>query len=1603
MRKSLRFHNASIVILLLMFSAVQVRAAVETFRARQEGDGLAPGAVLTVTDDKYDYMKSHPSWFSSEVFNQTRINNRVTFSINGYNSSVMTTPFTANITVEIIYYRWDATTSQFIAQTKLENLQVNYTLTGAYTDKNTYFLDEGGNNMTVTIKDFYTSPSNLDFVPALALEAEIEVERFYMFSFSTSIAEDALRFETSYVSTRNELLVSWDAVRGAEEYDLEWTSVNNLDMHGNEIALQDITMDPNVFRLNSTRITTSNTFYQIPLIVEPGYVVFRVRPVGRSKESNFANVLPGAWSRDPLLCSSVNLVSCMGKHVYKYEGLSKAFNWQSSVEFIEGGKNKVNISYLDATLRKRQSQTRLNTDNKILVGEDMYDRAGRDVITVLPVPYNKQNIFYTAGFNRNASGKAYSVSDFDPADATCIAPAAPMSSDPSVTSTGAAVYYSPQNPDAKKQQPDIQNSAYLPDAGGYPFVQKSLTLDNTGRVRAESGIGKNHIIGSGHESKFYYGVPFQEELDRLFGLDVGFVEHYKKTMQVDPNGQVSVTYSDQSDKSIAVALAGDAPSSLDPLDGVKERSLTVDLLSHSSATDTSPLDVTSSDGTSRIFSKGYLATNISGRDFHYDITAKKYEPQCEFPENAQKKCYTCVVDLSMSVKDECGVEIFPALDDQGTRIKTVGSVSPECIDPVGSYNNDFKGINMTLGSYQVSKIVSINLPALDSYTADFMDPIKNSCLKTFEQFFDEEILSIDTSGCGVTCEDCKNSVGVFPSWDLNNYNINHNPTCDPCLTEEQYNKLLSSCDALCKNNLGCEVGLQSMLSDVSPFGQYGGVLSAEPPPVAADANGTINQSVSDATFDPSKQPLSVFNETSSNALPAHNGPPTWKNPIHYSNAQLSHYYNENNQVDSVQIMVLSPLDGTNALRYVPEIDNPDEHKDLTVGTYFKVEPQHLKNVSDFIAQWKSSWAGSLILHHPEYFYYTICLANQASNDFDFSQWLTIDKVDEAQAAFGFGSDTLNLPQPLKDVSANSIDPYFNSDLSINARYKRWEYFLMKQYMEHYSYEKTVGEITIWEAAHIAVNCPNYKRSTTSCPNCLDNFDGINTDEEWIQFRSLYLSLKQNFQDYKTRMEAIKNYSYNGCIGEQHFDPSALNSFDPNDGSYLFGQYSFSSYYNPSQTCYVGRVSLLKDKVKRFPSGASMAKLADNSVTCYQEIPYQNENGVSVNIPTIDELAKCPEGAEQTIKEIETRVDQIIFETCGQCPLARDVQFLLDAIAREDKDDQGNITKKSQLALSLSDIDPSVDPSRPGFNLSCFPFVSKYKEFTPSLEDSLKLPGDGEIVWIQNSVTDTRLNASIKRKDKSEKCDVTIVLPSDSEYKLSDVRGVCCLHYTDMPSLLPLQPGHNFKLEGIIESNPTSTGTVEYKKIDLEGSISCIDISECPMPPICEVTPQAEAILSFFNALISTPGSNFITSGKPPLDVFSPNINENFPYDPLIRGVLNQPGLNGLNAEYWVWYSNASGNKFTGTLKDKNSVASILLVELFLPPDADYTFGDIIQMDNIRPDPDNGDAEHYFSVTALVVHSDGKKGAVKLKGYSPTYKIANCRPVSASGNGTLINN
>jgi len=1518
-----RLSRAAICLFCVFQSFAPVLAGDEDFRKRKSGNQIVEGSSIEVEDDKYSIMTVDPLW--SEKFTNHRIFNSVTLGIDRYSNVFQPASYQVTVSVRVTHYVYNTTSSAFDAVVVTKDLVVNYDLNAPYNDK-TLFRFEGGNKLKVEI--LAVTPSPTGAIMNLFLEAGIEVERYYPM---TGAADP--QHKEDFVASRGELEITWPYLPGAEEYDLEWTYVDNTGPGGSPLSPTEIPIDASLFKFNSTRITTTFNFYRIPLLYEKGYIVYRLRGVSRNPAANYAKPLFGNWSYEGQ-CTDLSCVN----DKYLFEGHSTNLNWQFSANYAEEGKSKVAISYFDGSLRNRQVVSRLNTEDKAIIGETIYDHQGRGAIQVLPVPVSDPKIQFYSNFNRNSSNLAYSRADFD-TDQNCQPIAGPMS-----TTSGASNYYSSANANTEGHQ------AYLPDAQGYPFTQTQYTPDNTGRIRSQTGVGPTHQLGSGHETKYYYGTPEQEELDRLFGSEAGDAIRYKKNMVQDANGQLSVSYLDAQGKVVATALAGESPVQLEPLAGGNIVTTNVDLLGKVRPTDFSgKANLLSIDARSLILNKSITVSTRGVRYFDYRTINNQYVLGCPGAATVNY-CYKCVVKLSVTLTDDCGTNFLDGVRDQ-----VIGQESTDLGAPTASFEKTNWATNQPLdpGSYTLSKTLSIDQTALDNYTAEYFN--NNDCVIKIEDFLADEMARVDTTSCVSDCELCKQRVGEYPYWETNPYNSAFNPDCDPCLTQSEYAGLLAECDDVCEDNsINCEAAFESMLIDVSPMGQYGEVLqtSIDPETVTPDNDG-----VSGSTFDPSKFPLSVFNEA--NSLPVRhnlytryntdNFHPNWRFPFFSAGTDSRlEYFEENGETSYIEI---SP-DPNAAGEFLPPVVagtailNPEDSS-------YSVLPHNLLRVEDFIINWRESWAMSLVIYHPEYAYIEFCRRHNQSNDFD-DQWTNTATLQEAINK-GYINPGNYLPNPLGVAPDIALDPYFNSSTSLNPDFLQWEYDAMKRAMVRYSSENGANIRSIWEMVNIAVNCP-YAMLSSACPTseCFD--DKIDSDAEWLMFKNYYLGLKQQFQKVKAHRFAIAAECYNGCVGEENFNPWENNFFRtpyqqrPHHRLPGFFKFFRSQYFNWEQPCNWRNHALYKDKVKRFTQydDADSQDATDENI-CYDPELAREDQLVPTN---------CPEKLTYVVEQQEAEVDRQIYEQCGQCPNARDLQVLLSAVA-----------KRNELTSA--------------FPLSCYP-ESNYPEFVTDLDELIA--GTGNVNWtVSSHQAKNRLDISLNRAGGGGTLTLKFVQPN--VYAFSEIAELCCLTYKTANTTLPFQQGFNFTIMARVRTADPEV----FEEVEMEGVSSFCNVGECYIPPRCVVSEPAKDLQSLFNALIFADPNG--VSALTQSDILLAEV----PYEVIIKDLyetqIDPASTIGSNM---LWngqpsYPIFSGNKMEASL---STPTGSCIVELTLPTGADFDFDDIAEFSNLKPDQTNllpNGSTNYFTVTALIPDAAGSGARyVKLTGYSPCFIMGECK-------------
>ncbi len=583
------------------------------------------------------------------------------------------------------------------------------------------------------------------------------------------------------VNEFGEYTISWGIISGAEEYQLEWLHVNNY-KNPKTNANVDLPYD---FNKNATRITTKEDHYNISSVFEQGYVLFRIRALGYI-DAEKKQLIAGAWSCGNQ-CSGTSSSGFQPKIIISDSHSTGKLNWQYISNYAEEGKKKEVITYYDGTMRSQQAVTRLNTDNNIIVGETYYDHKGRAAVQAMPAPVvevaqnETKSLRYYPDFNKVSNNKAFDRLAFDKeGEVACM-----LLADPMLSVSGTARYYSPGNPD----QSDYNK--FIPNAEGYPFSQTEYTADNTGRIKRQGGVGPDYQLGSGHETRYLYGTPTQDELNRLFASEAGYNTHYQKNAVIDANGQISVSYVDMYGRVVATALSGnpaEGMSRIESNEDAKEATLNI-LDSRPSGSGSFSLENT----------HFHTVTTAGPHTFNYELPDITFDAQGNLPTDV---CLDCVYDLVIDIVDECGKR--PALDDNKALpiTKTIGALEYVCgsVKPAQEINFTFTTERLEVGTYAISRRLTVNKGALEANTIQFLE--KHTNIEALDSIIAAEIAKADLDACSPPdCEEsCLLALGAHPTYD-------------------SFMRCMSDCEYTSE----CEIAKDLMKSDYMP-----GVLQLDP-------------------------------------------------------------------------------------------------------------------------------------------------------------------------------------------------------------------------------------------------------------------------------------------------------------------------------------------------------------------------------------------------------------------------------------------------------------------------------------------------------------------------------------------------------------------------------------------------------------------------------------------------------------------------------------------------------------------------------------------------------------------------------------------------------
>ncbi|OQP44477.1 hypothetical protein A4H97_08865 [Niastella yeongjuensis] len=668
-------------------------------------------------------------------------------------------------------------------------LTVNYTKgTGAKYDAINYFMFENAEYTRVTVLDapatITVNGVSFNTADVVKLTNTQLATRYYQLA-------DNKKYDLKHVvpaTNADAVHVTWELPANTtinnNGVQLEWAWLG--DLMDDDYRNSNNQFDPELlFKAGATRLDLPECVtcrsYDIPLLYDgKGSLYVRLRAVNQMPSGSRSD---GPWS-------NIEIVP--------FDGHEANLNWQVTTSYAEKGKRKSVIQYFDGILRSRQTVTKDNTTGQTVVAETMYDMEGRPAVQVLPTPGIDNIIAYTKNLNKfNGQADNTNPADFFDFNSASTSYYGTTPMDPS--KPGAARYYSDQNPD---HLTGVDQN--IPAANGYPYSVTRYQPDGTGRLMRQSAPGDAHKMGGGHETLYFYGTPEQDELDALFGTEVGDKTHYFKNMVQDANGQMSVSYLDMQGRTIATALAGESTQQALPSNvNSPYEDNTRNLL-------TKETNVVK--GTSIESVNSMLVPYSTDYKFVYKLNKQTITlPSC----NNGTVTYDCKFDWQIAVVDETGER--PSYGKSYTAVTDI------------DWNDTY---TLGVGSWNVRKTLTINQAWLQELITQYGADGVGVCSTLVQLVSTIKDADISSSGCEnaetLTSSKCMTTIGDFNTYE-NNYATSINVAVGS-LTPEQVNDIRIQYDAAVAfcSSLDPEVSntlaniRQQMLADMVPFtGQYG--------------------------------------------------------------------------------------------------------------------------------------------------------------------------------------------------------------------------------------------------------------------------------------------------------------------------------------------------------------------------------------------------------------------------------------------------------------------------------------------------------------------------------------------------------------------------------------------------------------------------------------------------------------------------------------------------------------------------------------------------------------------------------------------------------------
>ncbi|MGE0567849.1 MAG: hypothetical protein AB7O73_07860, partial [Bacteroidia bacterium] len=633
------------------------------------------------------------------------------------------------------------------------------------------------------------------------------------------------------------------------------------------------------------------------------------------------------------------------------------------------------------------------------------------------------------------------------------------------------------------------------------------------------------------------------------------------------------------------------------------------------------------------FTKPILPTSDGQYTFDYNVSVPIYHNEC-----TPQLCYSCVYDLSIFVTEECG-DTLMRTDPIKVKVGTMSTTDPNGGSCLASYafqpvsNPNLTNFPVTLyagKSYNLIKKLSIDQNVVDTYTSRYTDTTHNTCMTTLKNLVLTKLGEIDPDDCDQTCLSC--------STNVMNYYVNHNVQDSlnspyyGYMSEAMKDEMLADCMEKCQFITPCTNNYKLMLADVSPSGQYATYDKLASGTYTAQTHqlSVLNDHIWPSNRLPlteAENPVStacslgviITGETASFRYPKFYNTKTrsFTKPATNSNSSVTYanYFNEDGSEAKIYILP----DASNPGQFIPDVINTTyTMTEASTGKVY-IYPQHLKHLKDFVENFQSYWAHSLVVYHPEFSYFKECEKwnNPNLTKTYNSVAYTSDLYDELLKSVETYSDAVSLFPSLANTTPSyadilNNDPFFYLEGS-SSSYDKAANLVLTPIKTDFTNElanySSSGK-SIIELAATYSRCGN---KFYDCTACNPTFGSASTNQnvttttyqnkEWLFLRDAYLATKYKHQmahshrvNKKIRSidgsnsitnsnaeEAVWQSMYNGAIGNPNYDFVADNNYWP----YLKITPTFQSgyekvgFFSKCQTTNMNTYKLYAAKQKRF--------------------------------------------------------------------------------------------------------------------------------------------------------------------------------------------------------------------------------------------------------------------------------------------------------------------------------------------------------------------------------------------------------------------------------------